>query len=226
MRITCCLIAALAGAGCHPQTPQPAQAPTPERKTMTRPSIKSLEQALIAQHGPEHRDRIRRGVAQVVATWRDEDGDAGELAAFLKAHFIADEKKLQATARHLEYSLEMLDGHANEVGRELSRYTQLEEGQLLPVDPLLAAYSPSAHITEDLFRSKIAFVVLLNFPLTTLDQRLKEGRRWSRARWALARLTGRFEFRVPAPLLQELGRVNSAAENYIDNYNIHMGSLD
>ena len=31
-----------------------------------------------------------------------------------------------------------------------------------PVDPLLAAYDPSAHVTEDLFRAKAAFVALLD----------------------------------------------------------------
>ena len=34
-----------------------------------------------------------------------------------------------------------------------------------------AGYDPSAHVNDDFFANKLAFVVLLNFPLTTLDQR-------------------------------------------------------
>ena len=184
-----------------------------------------LEQELLAEHGSAQAERIRRGVAQLVSRWRPSDGDAQELTRFAHEHFVSDPVALHDTAQRLEYAMEMLDGHANEVDRELSRFQDLDEGAERPVDALLAAYSPDAHIGEDLYSSKIAFVVLLNFPLTTLGDRLGSGRSWSRETWALGRLADRFEFRVPASVLQEIARASSEAEGYINGYDIRMDHL-
>jgi hypothetical protein len=184
-----------------------------------------LEKALVTKHGAGQALRVKQGIAQVLDRWRPGDGDEKQLREFIQQHFISDETVLQDTARRLEYAMEMLDGHGHEIQRELSRFQTLDEGPSRPIDALLAAHSPSAHVTEDLFKGRIAFVALLNFPLTTLEQRLGEGRTWSRARWALARLTARFEFRLPAAVVQGIDRTSSTVESYIDRYNIHLGKL-
>jgi hypothetical protein len=186
---------------------------------------RAIEQGLVAQHGAGQAERIRIGLQQVRARWRPEDGDAAVLQAFATEHFQSDPAVLKATAAHLEYALEMLDGHAYEMERELARYRELDEGPLRPVDGLLGSYRASAHITDDLFKNKAAFVALLNFSLTTLAERVTAGKTWSRERWALARLAGRFEYRLPADLLQQLKTAESAAESYIDTYNVHMDRL-
>ncbi len=185
----------------------------------------AIETALVEKHGAGQAERVRRGLQQVRARWRAEDGDAAVLTEFATTHFQSDPVVLEDTANHFEYALEMLDGHAYEMERELARYRELDEGPLRPVDGLLGSYRASAHITEDLFKNKAAFVALLNFPLTTLEQRVTDGKNWSRKRWALARLTGRFEYRLPADLLQHVKTAESAAEDYIDNYNVHMDRL-
>ncbi|ATB33432.1 hypothetical protein [Melittangium boletus] len=182
----------------------------------------ALEDSLVARHGEAQRARIHRGVAQVAALWREEDGD---LAAFVTEHFVSDPARLDATLARLEQALEQLDGHLNEVSRELRRPTDLDLGPLLPVDPLLAAYDPSAHVTEDLFRAKVGFVALLNFPLTTLAERMERGPGFTRAQWAEARLTGRFSRRVPAEVKQAEARASSDADLYIAEYNLWMHHL-
>lgn len=188
-------------------------------------SLDRLRARLIERHGEVQAERIRVGLAQVAARWRDGDGDDDELAAFATEHFLSDPEALEQTARHLEYALEMLDGHLYEIQRELSRYQVLDEEPMQPIDALLAEYSPAAHVSEDLFRSKIAFVALLNFPLTSLEERLRDGLDWSRRRWAEARLSERFEYRLPADLLQRIEQVVAAAERYIDGYDIHLHRL-
>lgn len=179
----------------------------------------ALKAELVKQHGEAQKARIDRGVDQVAALWRKEDGD---LAAFVKANFLADPKALDATFQRFETNFEQLDGHLLEIGRELRKPTELDMGPLLSVDPLFAAYDPSAHLTEDLFDSKLAFVALLNFPQTTLDQRLKDGPSWTRRQWAEARLTGRFARRVPAQVQQEITSAQAAADLYIAEYNLWM----
>ncbi len=187
-----------------------------------KPDTAALKAELVARHGEAARTRIERGVEQVAALWREEDGDMG---AFVREHFIADPKALDATFARLERIFEQLDGHFNEMGRELRWATDLDLGPLLPVDPLLAAYDPSAHVSEDLFRSKVGFVVLLNFPLTTLAERTAQARQYTRRQWAEARLAGRFNQRVPSEVRAEVSRVGAEADLYIAEYNVWMHHL-
>ncbi|MEW5742173.1 MAG: hypothetical protein AB1938_24875 [Myxococcota bacterium] len=179
----------------------------------------AIKTELLKKHGEAQKARIERGVDQVAALWKKEDGD---LAAFARDHFLVDEKDLAATFSRFEANFEQLDGHLLEIGRELRKPTELDVGPLLKVDPLFAAYDPGAHLTEDLFASKLAFVALLNFPQTTLEQRVKDGPSWSRAQWAEARLTGRFARRVPAAVQQEITASQAAADLYIAEYNLWM----
>ena len=219
-------LCAVALGGCRaPRPPQNSPRELSGDKQMVNVDLAQLERQLVTKHGAAEAQRIRRGLAQVKARWRADDGDAAAFSAFVARHFISDAAALKETFGHLQYAMEMLDGHHNEIDRELSRYQVLDQGPLRPVDGLLAAYSPGAHVQEDMFDSKLAFVVLLNFELTTLQQRVTEGTRWSRDRWARARLAARFEQRIPAGLLQEVERVNAAVEGYIDNYNIQMDQL-
>ncbi len=181
-------------------------------------NTKPIEDALLKQHGEAQRARIERGVKQVAALWRKEDGD---LSTFAKENFIVEQKDLDATFARFEANFEVLDGHLLEIGRDLRRPTDLDVGPLLKVDPLFAEFDPSAHLTEDLFNNKLGFVVLLNFPLTTLEQRLA-AKDWSRQQWAEARLAGRFGRRVPAAVQQEITSAQAAADLYIAEYNLWM----
>jgi len=67
--------------------------------------------------------------------------------------------------------------------------------------------------------------VLLNFPLTTLEQRLAEGEEWSRRQWAEARLGNSFSARIPAEVQQEVSNAGAIADEYIAEYNIWMHHL-
>ncbi|AKQ66413.1 hypothetical protein A176_003325 [Myxococcus hansupus] len=182
----------------------------------------ALKAELVARHGEAQRARIERGVDQVAAMWRPEDGD---LAQFTREQFLSEPQALDATFQRLERLFEQLDGHLYEISRELSWYTDLDLGPLLPVEPLLAAYDPAASVTEDLFRARVGFVVLLNFPLTTLAERVEQGPTWTRRQWAEARLAGRFNRRVPAAIEQASSRAIAAANLYIAEYNIWMHHL-
>jgi hypothetical protein len=179
----------------------------------------AIETELVKTHGEAQRARIAMGLRQVAALWRKEDGD---LAAFAKEHFASEPARLEATFKRFEANLEQIDGHLLEIGRELRRPTELDVGPLEKVDPLFAAWDPSAHLVDDLFASKLAFVALLNFPLTTLDERLAKGPAWSRRQWAEARLTGRFSRRVPADVQQGITASQAAADLYIAEYNVWM----
>jgi hypothetical protein len=93
------------------------------------------------------------------------------------------------------------------------------------MDSLLGSIDPSVHMVEDLFQGKVGFVVLLNFPLTTLPERLVDGEKWTRAQWAQARLTQRFSRRVPADVQQKITEAVVAGERYVASYNLFMHHL-
>jgi hypothetical protein len=181
--------------------------------------------ALVAKHGEGERARIVRGVAQVRRAWRADDGDPAALRAFLEAEFIPAGAPLDATFARLESALESVDGYFNALGRDLRRGLDLEIGPELPVDTRLGAWDPSSHVSDDLFGNRLAFVVLLNFPRSTLAERLRDGGGWSRRQWSETRLTGRFALRVPAAAQARLSEARTAAEAYVNGYNLRAHHL-
>jgi hypothetical protein len=191
----------------------------PSMESKKAPQVKA---DLLAKFGSGQKGRIERGVDQALAFWRDSDGD---FAAYARDHFLGDPKLVDATLDRFDYVVEQLDGHFNEIGRELRRPTDLDVGPLLPVDPALSAYDASAHVIEDLFEARVAFDVLLNFPLTTLDDRLRNGPKYSRREWAEIRLADRFGRRVPAEVQQQIAQAAARADLYIAEYNIWMHHL-
>lgn len=199
----------------------PAAQPLPWLATTT----KSVEQALVAQHGQPNQARIQTGLAQVAEFWRAEDGDAEAFTAFATTYFSPTGPELDALFARLEFGLESVDGHMLEIGRDWRRQSELDVGPAYAFDELMAAYKPGAHFLDDSFRNKLAFIVLLNFPRTTLAQRQTEGAQWTRRQWAEARLVDRFAWRVPAEVAQAFAAASAEAETYVAGYNLWVHHL-
>ncbi len=180
---------------------------------------------LVERHGEGERPRIARGVAQVLDFWREEDGGAETFEAFVLDNFAPGGEALDAMFNRFELLLEKLDGHMNEIVLAFRRQSDLTVGKIYPFDSTFAGYAPYAHVASDFFENKLAFVVLLNFPLTTLEQRLGEGSTWTRRQWAEARLAQRFGRRVPAEVNLAIARAGAAADEYIADYNVWMHHL-
>ena len=144
---------------------------------------------------------------------------------FVRTNFAGDQATLDTMFNRLESLLEQLGGHMHEINREFRQQSDLDLGPVLPFDEIIGGYDPSAHILDDFFQNKLAFVVLLNFPLTTLDQRLKEGPSWTRRQWAEARLAEGFSKRIPADVNLSIAQAGAQASQYIAEYNIWMYHL-
>lgn len=200
-------------------SPVRATAVTPDA---LRQAADEARAALLKQHGQAEAARIERGTAQVLRYWRPEDGDAAALRAFLTAEFLPQGPTFEASFARLESALESVDGYFNSMARDLRRGVDLEIGPQLPIDGRLSAWEPASHVADDLFANKLAFVVLLNFPVSTLDERVRDGGSWSRRLWAETRLAGRFTQRVPAEVQAGITAATSAAEEYVNGYNLRM----
>ena len=195
--------------------------------------MNALEQELVAKYGAAERGRITRGLAQVTKFWRDDqeagrgkgDGDAAAFASFVRENYAGDAAARDALFSRMEFAFESLDGHLHEIDRDFRRQSDLDVGPIWPFDEILAAYDAGAHISDDLFANKLAFVILLNFPLTTLDERLEKGESWTRRQWAEARLAERFSTRIPAAVNLANAKAYADAAQYIAGYNIWMHHL-
>ena len=194
-------------------------------ETDMKDSIARLDKELTAKYGEGAHPRIARGLKQVSEFWRSGDGDAAAFEAFVRSNFAGDKATQEALFSRMEFALESLDGHMLEISRDFRRQSDLDLGPIYPFDETLAGYDPSAHVTDDLFDNKLAFTVLLNFPLTTLAERLAEGEGWSRRQWAEARLAERFGKRIPADVNLAIGKASAEAAQYISEYNIWMHHL-
>ncbi|HET6267904.1 MAG TPA: hypothetical protein VFG11_09310 [Acidobacteriota bacterium] len=181
-----------------------------------------VETELVAKYGEASRARLHRGIQQVESLWRDQDGDEAAFTDFVRTNFMGTQSDLDETFNRFEFAFEQLDGHMLEIGREFRRQSDLDIGPILPIDEVMAAYDPSAHVGDDFFENKLAFIGLLNFPLTTLQERLEQGDHWTRRQWAEARLAQRFSRRVPADVNQDVAAAYAKAEQYIASYNIWM----
>ncbi len=188
-------------------------------------SISKSEQSLVAKYGEGQRARAQRGLKQVAEFWNDKDGDAAQFEEFVTTNFAGDQPTLDTMFNRYESLLEKYFGHMQEIGREFRTQSDLDLGPILPFDDIFSGYDPSAHFLDDAFQNKMAFVVLLNFPLTTLDQRLTEGPSWSRRQWAEARLAQMFSKRIPADVNLTIANAQAESGKYIAEYNIWMHHL-
>ena len=170
-------------------------------------------------------DRAARGVEQAAALWTSADGTPEEFEAFCVENFMAEPDERARMAAQLEQNFESLWGCFNKMNVDLNLPIHVEGPEPTKLDEMFGAYSPSAHFTDDMFEQKIAFIVVLNFPFYTLEEKNTLGADWSRQEWAYARLGDVFTARVPAECQQALSAQLSEADNYISNYNIQMGHL-
>jgi hypothetical protein len=181
-----------------------------------------LEKELGAKYGPGQVERVRRGLRQAGEFWRAADGDVEAFEEFARRNFAGTQADVDTLFTRYQTLLEQLDGHMLEIVLALRKQTDLSLGPVMPYDEVFAGYNPGAHLSDDLFANKLAFAVLLNFPLTTLSERLEQGAGWSRRQWAEARLAQRFSTRVPAEVNQAVSEAVSRSEQYISGYNIWM----
>jgi hypothetical protein len=208
---------------------QPTASPKPAAPDLSPVWIKEagvgLESQLVARYGEPQRARIQRGLRQVGKFWRAADGDRPAFEEFVRANFAGDQAALDTVFNRFERLLEQLDGHMHEINREFRQQMDLDVGPVLPLDEGFGGYDPSAHVIDDFFANKLAYVVLLNFPLTSLDERLHEGAGWTRRQWAEVRLAERFSKRIPADVNLALAQADATTGQYIADYNIWMHHL-
>lgn len=223
MKLFTLMAASLIAVGCCKQAP--ASLSGSETANITAQSVVDIQKKLIEKHGDAWREEIIRGVAHAASLWRSGDGDTEEFTNFCFDNFIANHDDKKVFFEKVSRNFEILYGHYNTIMVDLQRPIHEPMGTVTAIDEAFAAYSPQAHLSDDLYGSKIAFQIAINFPYYTLNEKQELSSEWSRLQWAYARLGDMFESRIPAKVLQDIGKAESEAEIYISGYNIHAGKL-
>jgi len=183
------------------------------------------KKSLLQKFGETQKFRIEKGVDQAASLWKKEDGSVKDFVGFCEKYFIGSPEIFDKHYKRLETNLEVISGHFTKMSLDLKRPLDLDWGEILPIDIIFGQFNPSAHLSEDFFKNKIAFIILLNFPYYSLSEKIQLGPEWSRKDWAYARMGDMFTSRVPAQVYQKISEIMTAADIYISEYNIYMGKL-
>ncbi|MCL2167711.1 MAG: hypothetical protein FWH59_01135 [Lentimicrobiaceae bacterium] len=171
------------------------------------------------------KDLIKRGVEQVAMLWNYTDGNETEFLNFCVENFCKTPEEKEQLFNRVADNFESIFGHNNRITLDLTRPIHVTGYEQLPIDELFATYDINAHFSDDMFANKIAFIIALNFPYFTLNEKENNGATWSDLHWGYVRLGDYFHSRVPANLQQNISVAIGNADNYIANYNIPMGLI-
>jgi hypothetical protein len=188
-------------------------------------TIKQVIDSLKNKTGTSNVARLEKGVKHAASLWRAEDGSSKEFAAFCKANYVGNEGQRALLFDKVSKNLESIYGHFNRMSLDLKENVDLNNGPMVEIDKEFSAYSVGAHLISDLFANKIAFIIALNFPYYTLEEKEQFNQATTRKEWAMARLGDIFISRLPAELQQAAAKAGSDADLYISEYNIEMGKL-
>ncbi|MFM7806846.1 MAG: hypothetical protein ACKPEA_02815 [Planctomycetota bacterium] len=196
-----------------------------EATALDAAATRNAIEAVVARHGAASRAAAERGVRQVAARWTAEDGDATALAEFCAGHFVADAAARAQLLDRLERAMITVSGHLYEIRRDLRWWTDVRTDTCAGVDDVLAKFDPAPDLSDQLYRQRIGFLALLNFPRSDLAEMLKEGGAWSVDRWAESRLAQSFGPRIPSALSDRARRVGHEASVFVSGFHVPVETL-
>jgi hypothetical protein len=186
-------------------------------------NIKRTINELIKKY-PSEKERIITGVNQVYKLWRKDDGNYDEFHNFCIKNFKT-EKELDILFERFNENLTYIEGYLTALELNLRIYLDEDRGELTDIDRYFANLNLANHLDEDMFKTKLAFAVLLNFPIRSFNEIIKNMDRYTRKEWACIRLAQKFISRVPSNVLQNITNVYSKASEYVYSYNIDLSKV-
>jgi hypothetical protein len=206
-------------------SPQPKRTMVTGAAFINESAISAAIDSVKATFPSINQQLLEKGVKHAASLWRAEDGTPSEFTGFVKRNYITDLEKRKEVFGKISRYFESLNGNFNEITIDLKKILDEAAGEIDEIDRMFGNYSVGSHLSDDFYTNKIAFVIALNFPYYTLEEKEKFGLGWSREEWAVARLGDYFFSRIPADLNQALNTAIGNAEMYIAEYNICMGHL-
>ncbi|MCX7641191.1 MAG: hypothetical protein N2Z20_00975 [Elusimicrobiales bacterium] len=189
-------------------------------------SIKTVKKTIkeLENKYPQEKQRIKIGVNQVAKLWKKEDGNENEFFKFCVDNFAYGEKIDKIFERY-NTKYEYIKGHLTALLLKLRIELDEDTGELLNIDRYFANLNLSSHLIEDLFKTKIAFVILLNWELKDLKKTLMNMDKMTRKEWAINRMVKQFESRIPSNVAQKITETYSKSSEFVYSYNIPIKNI-
>ncbi len=194
-------------------------------KVITESNSSEAVQQIKEKFPEANKQNIEKGVLHAASLWRESDGTGEEFISFCTENYIGDEKEKEIIFNKISEYFESLSGNFNKIAVDLRRNIDLQTGPIYPVDRMFSSYGVGAHMNNDFYENKIAFLVALNFPFYSTEEKNELGKNWSPLEWAYARTGDMFSSRVPSELNQKRSVASAKANAYVAEYNIYMGKL-
>ena len=204
------------------------QAKAEQKADVSNISAETINQViddLSTTNSIEDKTLLEKGVKHAANLWRKSDGSAEDFKAFCKKNYIANKEERELVFQKISRNIEIITGHFNKITLDLLEPVHLNTFEQHPIDNAFGAYSVGSHWMNDFYQNKIAFIIALNFPPFSLEEKEAMAGKWTRQEWAYARLGDYFTARVPSELLQEAGKAAAESDVYIADYNIYVGHL-
>ena len=185
-------------------------------------TVQSVIEELVLKN-PSGKADIEKGVRQAASLWQEEDGDSEAFSSFCRENYISDSKEREDVFLKISDYMEAVNGHFSQMSQKLGWNVTIDTGPIHPIDYKFSSLGLRSNLSEAYYKSKIAFIVALNFPKRTLQE--KEALGDNRLSWAYARMGDIFTERIPTEIRRQNSLVSSDGDRYIDAYNIYMGKL-
>ena len=186
---------------------------------------KNIIRQMVEKFGTNHKNQITTGINQVQQLWQEKDGTEDEMIEFCLNNFITDKTEKEMCFQKVSTNFEQLSGLLVEMDRTLTWGMQIDEGPITSIDPLFSQFSLFPYVGSTMFDTKIAFWVLLNYPIYSTEQCAAKGAKWNSKKWAEILLAQQFQSRVPGKVAEANHTSRIDADNYISNYNIYMHNV-
>ncbi|GAB5465483.1 MAG: hypothetical protein Kapaf2KO_09190 [Candidatus Kapaibacteriales bacterium] len=174
---------------------------------------------------PEEEFRIDKGLSQVKSLWQKSDGTEKELQDFILTNFLPTGEKLDRVFLELNESMETVYGHFNKMSVKLKMPVHVDMGEIGLFEGMMADWEPSSHFQDDMYKSKTAFLIALNFPSYSYSEKNSLGKNWTDKEWAYALAGDLFTSRIGNEYTSEVSLAQNLADKYITSYYINMGNV-
>lgn len=181
--------------------------------------ITRAQERLAAAH-PGHEADIARGVAAAAPVFT---GDPASFAEFCARQYAPPGPARAAALTKVDFYLGSLLGHLGAIRKETRHGVDMADTPLTDLDKLWAAYSPHAHVQQDLRDGNLAAAIQLcwgGVPDDPADLTQRDAAEW--AALALSRVGTEL---VPAELQQQLAARRAVADTLVSSYNLFPGSI-
>ena len=169
------IIAVLFSACCN------TQQNTETMSSLKQSDIDAAIKAIWAKDSQVNTDLVERGVNCAAKLWTAQDGTDEEFIAFCEANFQTREAERNDLFQTIQRNVEIMYGRYNQISINLKMPLHVVgDKPYTAIDEMFGAIDPFAHFSDDMFASKIAFIVALNFPSYTLDEKNELGKTWGR----------------------------------------------